>query len=64
MQGAKTALEIKTKNPDYSTKLKELAEGEEGNTARWEGQVAGNSASCAVKVPFAHAFCSRGLGAE
>ena len=45
MQGAKTGEEIEIKNPDYSTKLKELAEGEVGNAAQWEGQVAANSAS-------------------
>ncbi len=64
MQGAKAAREIKIKYPDYSSKLKELAEYREGNFTGMGEQVAANPTWYAVKVPFAHAFCSRGLRAE
>lgn len=63
MRGAKAAQEIEIKHPDYSTRLKELAEYREENcTGKWE-QDAANPTWCAVKVPFAHAFCNRGLRA-
>jgi hypothetical protein len=64
MQGAKAAREIEIKYPDYSTKLKELAEYREEDFTVIREQVAANPTWCAVKVPFAHAFCSRGLRAE
>jgi hypothetical protein len=51
MPGAKTAREIKTGNPDYSTRLKELADNEEGNSTAKGEQVAANPSWCAVKVP-------------
>jgi hypothetical protein len=61
MQGAKAAREIEIKYPDYSTKLKELAEYREENFTGIGEQVAANATWCAVKVPFDYAFCSRGL---
>jgi hypothetical protein len=64
MQGAKAAREIRTKYPDYSTKLKELAEYREENCPGIGEQVAANPTWCAVKVPFAHAICNRGKCAE
>jgi hypothetical protein len=64
MLGAKAAREIKTKYPDYSTKLKELAEYREENCTGMGEPVAANSASCAVKVPFDYAICNRSKCAE
>lgn len=61
MQGAKGAREIKIKHPDYSTKLKELAEFREENCTGMGEPVAANPTWCAVKVPFDYAFCNRGL---